>query len=112
MKKKRKFDLHTFVAGDALESGDAFPVHCNCSGIITVFSPFEEEFVVCPKCESRIGIHILDGDPGYIFGANPATGEPILIPVQGSSEQKLNLSPKERERLLAEARKRFSEKKK
>lgn len=111
MADERKFDLYTFVAGDPLKGGSPVPVHCNCGGIITIFAPFEEEFVVCPKCESRIRIFVIDGDPGYVFGADQ-TGEPILIPVQGSSERALNMSPEAREQALRNVKERFGRKKK
>ncbi|HEY5122839.1 MAG TPA: hypothetical protein VIK14_03810 [Ignavibacteria bacterium] len=86
--RKKKFDLYTFVAGKALKSGKAFPLKCNCGGVVTILPPFEDEFVTCHKCESTIKILVIDGDPGYIYGED-STGT-ILIPVQGSSAKPLS----------------------
>jgi hypothetical protein len=36
-------------------------------------------------------------------------GEPMLIPVQGSSKEKLEISEEERQRALADIRKRWKE---
>ena len=78
-----RFDLYTFVAGAALECGNPFPLKCNCGGVVTIMPPFQDEYVVCPRCESRIKIIVIEGDPGYIIGADP-DGTPKLLPVQGS----------------------------
>lgn len=98
MPKKPKFDLVTFVAGAAVERGEVLFLKCNCGGAITVMPPLQEEVVVCPICESRIRIHVLEGDPGYIAGLGVDGKTPILILVQGSSVPPL--SPKEREEAL------------
>ena len=82
MAKKLKPDLFTFVAEVAVERGDPIPITCNCGGVITIMPPLQEELVVCAKCESRIKLLVLSGDPGYVMGRSP-TGEPMLIPVQG-----------------------------
>jgi hypothetical protein len=98
--KKQTFDLYTFVAGAAIESGEPFPLKCNCGGVVTVMPPFQERAVVCPRCESSIGIHIIEGDPGYIVGRNP-NGDPTLIPVQGSSAKPLEaMTESERQEIL------------
>jgi hypothetical protein len=68
--------------------------------------PLQEELVVCANCESSIKLLVIEGDPGYVFGADP-DGEPMLIPVQGSSKEKLDISSGEREKALNEARRRF-----
>jgi len=94
-----KPDLFTFVAGIAVERGDPIPITCNCDSVITIMPPLQEELVVCPNCESRIKLLVLTGDPGYVMGRAP-TGEPILIPVQGSSPEKLAISDEERRALL------------
>ena len=60
---KPKFDLYTFIAGAALEKGEPFPLECNCSGVVTIMPPFQDEFVVCPRCESRIRMLVIEGDP-------------------------------------------------
>jgi hypothetical protein len=100
MAKKKTFDLYTFVAGAAVESGEPFPLKCNCGGVVTVMPPFQERAVVCPLCESSIGIHIIEGDPGYIIGRNP-NGDPMLIPVQGSSAKPLEaMTESERQEIL------------
>ena len=62
--------------------------------------------MVCAKCESRIKILVLKGDPGYVFGKDPS-GELMLIPVQGSSKEKLEISDEERRKALDDARKKF-----
>jgi hypothetical protein len=84
-KKKVKFDLVTFVAGAALERGEPFFLKCNCAGTVTIMPPLQEEFVVCPLCELKIKILVLEGDPGYIAGLGTDGKTPTLIPVQGSS---------------------------
>lgn len=105
---KKKFDLYTFVAGAALETGKAFPLECNCGGIVTIMPPFEDEYVVCARCEATIKMHVLEGDPGYIIGKDPE-GEPMLIHVQGSSKpHPMYLSHEEREAMLANVKKKFS----
>lgn len=98
---QRQFDLYTFVAGAALESGKPFPLECNCGGVVTIMPPFQDEYVVCPRCESRIRMLAIEGDPGYIIGADP-DGTPKLLPVQGSSvPHPSKLSASECEAILA-----------
>ena len=106
MAAQLKPDLYTFVAGAAVERGEPLPITCNCGGVITIMPPLQEELVVCANCESRIKLFLIEGDPGYVFGAD-SNGEPMLIPVQGSSKEKLDISPEEREKALSEARQRF-----
>jgi hypothetical protein len=106
-----KPDLFTFVAGVAIKRNEPLPITCNCGGVITIMPPLQEEIVICARCESRIKIIVLEGDPGYVFGADPS-GEPMLIPVQGSSKEKLQLSEEERRQALDDARKRFGKSKK
>lgn len=110
MPEKLKPDLFTFVAGIAVQRGDPIPITCNCGGVITIMPPLQEELVVCPRCKSRIKLLVLSGDPGYVMGCAP-NGEPMLMPVQGSSEEKLKISAEERQRALEEIRKRWEEKK-
>jgi hypothetical protein len=64
--------------------------------------PFEEEFVVCPNCESSIKILVIQGDPGFIIGRD-SDGEVTLLPVQGSTKAR-DMSPEDRERALQQAR--------
>lgn len=104
-----KPDLFTFVAEVALQDGKPVPITCNCGGVITIMPPMQEDLIVCPKCESRIKINVLAGDPGYVMGMTPE-GEPMLIPVQGSSKDKLEISPEERRRALEEIRQRWDKK--
>src|SRR6266481_4370803 len=100
MAKKPTVDLYTFVAEEAVERGEPFPLKCNCGGVVTVMPPFQERAVICPVCESSIGIHIIEGDPGYIIGRNP-NGDSTLIPVQGSSAKPLEAMTKtERQEIL------------
>jgi hypothetical protein len=106
MPKKLKPDLFTFVAGVAAERNEPLPITCNCGGLITIMPPIQENVVVCARCESRIKILVLEGDPGYVFGADP-NGEPMLIPVQGSSKEKLEISDEERQKALEDVRSRF-----
>ena len=111
MPEKLKPDLFTFVAGVAVERNEPLPITCNCGGVITIMPPLQEQVVVCARCESRIKILVLGGDPGYVFGSDPS-GEPMLIPVQGSSKEKLEISDEERRKVLDDARKRFGNPKK
>lgn len=97
----KKFDLYTFVAGAALEAEAPFPLQCNCGGIVTIMPPFQDEYVVCPRCESTIKMIVIQGDPGYIIGADP-DGTPRLLPVQGGSQpHPSTLSQSERDSILA-----------
>jgi len=106
------FDLYTFVAGAALEGGSPFPLKCNCGGVVTIMPPFQDEYVVCPRCESRIKMLVIEGDPGYIIGADP-DGIPKLLPVQGSSKaDPSKLSAAERAAILAAVQARFGKKEK
>jgi hypothetical protein len=69
--------------------------------------PFQDEYVVCPRCESRIKMIVIEGDPGYIIGADP-DGTPKLLPVQGSSTpDPSQLSAAERAAILADVQTRF-----
>lgn len=103
-KKRQTFDLYTFVAGAALETGKPFALECNCGAIVTIMPPFQDEHVVCPRCESTIRMLVVEGDPGYIIGKG-SDGNPTLLPVQGSSRPHPNeLSPKERDAILAKVR--------
>jgi len=100
-RKRQTFDLYSFVAGAALETGKPFALECNCGAVVTIMPPFEDEHVVCPQCESTIRMLVVEGDPGYIIGAGP-DGRPILLPVQGSSKPHPNqLSEQERDAILA-----------
>jgi hypothetical protein len=111
MPKKKEYDLFTFVAGAALETGRPFALGCNCGGIVTIMPPFQDESVVCAKCEARIKILVIEGDPGYIIGAD-TQGNPTLLPVQGSSlAHPSSLSPSERDAILADATKHIPPKK-
>ena len=110
MAKKLKPDLFTFVAEVAVQAGNPIPISCNCGGVITVMPPLQEELVVCAKCESCIKVLVLSGDPGYVIGRAP-DGEPMLIPVQGSSKEKLEISPQERKETLARIKREWIEKK-
>ncbi len=110
-KKPDQFDLYTFVAGTALERGTPFALECNCGGVVTIMPPFQDESVVCPRCEANIRMLVIEGDPGYIIGADP-DGMPNLLPVQGSSSQHPNKLPvAEREAILAKVKERFEKKK-
>ena len=108
--KPSQLDFYTFVAGTALETGKPFPLECNCGGVVTIMPPFQDEYVVCARCESRIRILVIEGDPGYIIGAD-ADGAPKLLPVQGSSKpHPSKLSTAEREAILAGVRAQFKAK--
>jgi hypothetical protein len=85
MATKKTHDLYTFVAGAAIEKSEAFFLKCNCGGTVTIMPPFQEESVICPSCESSIGIHVVEGDPSCFLGLDPKTGKEFLIHVQGSS---------------------------
>lgn len=112
MPKKVKFDLHTFVAGAALEGEKPFPLNCNCGGVVTIMPPFQDEYVVCPRCESRIRMLVLEGDPGYVIGRD-SQGNPMLIAVQGSSQPNPGqLTEQQRESILAEVREQIAKQKK
>lgn len=105
--KPKQFDLYTFVAGAALEAGKPFLLECNCGGVVTIMPPFQDEYVVCARCESMIKMLVIEGDPGYIIGADPG-GTPRLLPVQGSSKpHPSELSTEEREAILAQIRSQF-----
>ncbi len=103
-----QYDLYTFVAEDALKDDKPFPLRCNCGGVVTILPPFEEEFVVCPNCESSIKILVIEGDPGFIVGRN-SDGEVTLLPVQGSEKARC-MSPEERDRALRQASQSFRDK--
>ena len=105
-----RFDLYTFVAAAALKRGNPFPLECNCGGVVTIMPPFQDEYVVCPRCEARIKMLVIEGDPGYIIGADP-DGTPKLLPVQGSTKPHPSQLPAaEREALLADIQARFGKK--
>lgn len=109
-KKLKHFDLYTFVAGTALETGKPFQLECNCGGVVTIMPPFQDEHVVCPCCESRIKVLVIEGDPGYIIGADP-DGTPKLLPVQGSSKpHPSRLSAIERDAILTQVKAQFTRK--
>jgi len=109
-KKRKQFDLYTFIAGAALEAGKPFPLECNCGGVVTIMPPFQDEYVVCPLCESKIRMIVIQGDPGYIIGADP-DGTPKLLPVQGSSKlHPSKLSESERDAILAQVQKQLATK--
>jgi hypothetical protein len=109
-KKSTAFDLFTFVAGAALDTGKPFSLRCNCDAVVTIMPPFQDEYVVCPRCEATIRMLVLEGDPGYIIGAG-SDGNPTLLPVQGSSKPHPNqLSKEEREAILAKVRENIPKK--
>lgn len=92
--------LYTFIAGSAIESNDPFMVQCNCGGQISIMPPMQENQVVCPQCETTIKMIVIDGDPGYVIGSS-SDGEPMLLPVQGSSAKPVHrLSKEERGAIL------------
>ncbi len=73
--------------------------------------PFQDELVVCARCESTIKMLVIEGDPGYIIGADP-DGTPKLLPVQGSRKaHPAQLSHEERKTILAKVRAQFGKRK-
>jgi hypothetical protein len=53
---------------------------------------------------------VIEGDPGYIIGADP-DGTPKLLPVQGSSKpDPSQLSPTERDAILAKVKEQIDRK--
>lgn len=107
---EKKFDLYTFVAGAALESNQPFLLECNCGRVVTIMPPFQDEFVICANCESKIKILVIEGDPGYIIGAE-ADGTPTLLPVQGSSKpHPSKLTSAERDAILTQVRRQLEKK--
>jgi len=102
------WDLGTFVAGVAVERGEPLAITCNCGGVITIMPPLQEDLVVCAKCESRIKILVVSGDPGFIVGRAP-NGDPMLIPVQGSTKKKLNISAEEQRRIVEKLKEEWKE---
>lgn len=102
--RQGQYDLYTFIAGAALEKGQPFTLNCNCGGVVTIMPPFQDEYVICPICESKIRMLIIEGDPGYIIGKS-SEGELTLLPVQGSTEPHPDtLSQAEREAILSNIR--------
>lgn len=100
-RKQKPYDLYTFVAGTALKKGKPLPLECNCGGVVTIMPPFQDEYVICPQCERKIRMIVIDGDPGYIIGRTPE-GELTLISAQGSTKpHPTKLSQEEREALLS-----------
>jgi len=108
MAEELKPDLFSFVAEIAVQRGDPIPITRDCGGLITIMPPLQEELVISPRCESRIKLLLLSGNPGYVFGPEP-NGEPMLIPVQGSSKEKLEISVEERVRMLDAIRRRWQQ---
>jgi len=109
---QKKYDLYSFVARAALEKGEPFPLKCNCGGVVTIMPPFQDEYVVCPVCESKIRMLVIEGDPGYIIGRNSG-GEPTLLPVQGSKKPHPDKLPiEEREAILTEIKAKLLKEKK
>lgn len=109
---QKKYDLYSFIAGAALEKGEPFPLKCNCGGVVTIIPPFQDEYVVCPVCESRIRLLVIKGDPGYIIGRN-SKGELTLLPVQGSAKPHPNELPvAEREAILSSIKEKLPKEKK
>ncbi len=93
-----------------MEAGQPFPLECNCGSVVTIMPPFQDEFVVCSRCESRIRMLVIEGDPGYIIGADP-DGSPTLLPVQGSSKpHPSKLSVPERDVILARVQAKLAKK--
>ena len=100
-RKQKRYDMYTFIAGAALEKGQPFKLNCNCGGVVTIMPPFQDEYVTCPRCESKIRMLIIEGDPGYIIGKS-SEGELTLLPVQGSTKpHPTTLSQAEREAILS-----------
>jgi hypothetical protein len=107
-KNRQTFDLYTFVAGAALEHGKPFALECNCRAVVTIMPPFQDESVVCPRCESTIHMLVVEGDPGYIIGRGP-DDMPTLLPVQGSLKQHPSqLTQQERDAILASVSEQIS----
>lgn len=100
--------LYTFVAGKALEKNDPFVLKCNCGGAVTIMPPFQEEQVVCIKCESIIKILVIEGDHGFIIGKN-ADDEITLLPVQGSSKDINEITSEEKNKIIENVKKNMKE---
>jgi hypothetical protein len=99
--KPKQFDLHTFVAAAALEAGKAFPLECNCGGVVAIMPPFQENALSARAANRKIRMLAIEGDPAYIIGADP-DGTPRLLPVQGSSKpHSIKLTAVERDAILA-----------
>ena len=91
------FDYYTFVADAALQAGKVFYLKCNCGNECPLRPPLSSDFVVCQRCHSRIKFLILEGSPEYVVGATPA-GQPMLLPVQGSTAREPALLSQEEQR--------------
>lgn len=105
-----KPDLFAFVAEVAVQRGEPLPITCNCGGVITIMPPLQEDLVVCPQCESQIKLMVLSGDPGFVIGRAP-NGDPMLIPVQGSSREKLEIPDEKRREILDKLKEQWRERK-
>ena len=67
--------------------------------------PFQDEYVVCPRCEARIKKLVIEGDPGYIIGADP-DGAPSFFPPGQFQAAPGKLSAAERDAKIAQVNER------
>lgn len=107
----KQFDLTAFVAKNAVENNQTFILTCNCGATVTIMPPFQDEYVRCYNCRSIIRMLLLEGDPGYLIGANEE-GEWILLPVQGSAAKDLSLlTDYEKKEIIKKAKKNMEKNK-
>ena len=115
-------ELHTFVAGGALESDTTFNVKCNCGGDAPIkpkstagygFSKKGPEIKViekietkCGECGTKITATILEGDPGYVLTKNGGV-EALFLPQGSTSPPVSSLTPKEQADIIAEMKARM-----
>ena len=116
-------DLHTFVAGRALEHDEVFNVQCNCGG----YGPIKPESTAgygfskrgplvrvvdklttdCQSCGAHITVNVLEGDPGYLLVG--AEGSEQLFSPQGSTAKPVSeLSIEEQMSVISKMKDRAS----
>ena len=116
-------ELHTFVAGRALEHDETFNVKCNCNGNAPIrpksiagygFSKrgpsvriVDKLVTKCLRCGANITVNVLEGDPGYVLTGGE--GHEQLFCPQGSTSRPVDeLTAQERAQIIANMKDQIS----
>ncbi len=116
-------ELHTFVAGRALEHDETFNVKCNCNGNAPIrpestagygFSKrgpsvrvVDKLVTKCLSCGAKITVNVLEGDPGYVLTGGE--GREQLFCPQGSTSRPVDeLSAQEQAQIIANMKDQFN----
>lgn len=99
---KQGQEYYTFIAEDAIKNQKTIRITCDCSNILTIDPPIQEQYIFCPNCESKINYIVLQGNPDYMPIQLP-NGETTMVDVAGSGAPSFDsLSLEEKQKMTSD----------